>query len=241
MKTTPFLFGIISFAASVFAAEPATPQPSDKHFKIIQTAEAVYPIGLLNEGVSHGMAKAVLHVNAQGQLVDFLVVAYSRPEFAASTEQAIKKWKFEPEYIDNEPVDTITEITFNFESKGLMVVYKNGFNFPYPDVYIEGGYHACNMKNLDRIPTPVNIVPPAYPSEGGDKGITGKVVVDFYIDETGKARFVASPRGSNPLLAEIAVAAVKQWQFSPPTRQGKPVLVHAQQAFDFHKETVSAK
>jgi len=31
----------------------------------------------------------------------------------------------------------------------------------------------------------------------------------------------------------IAIAAVEQWQFEPPTRQGKPVIVCANQEFSF--------
>jgi TonB family protein len=96
------------------------------------------------------------------------------------------------------------------------------------------------MKNLDAIPAPLSIVAPAYPAEWAAKGIVGKVIVDFYIDETGKVRFVAATSKVNPLLNEIAVEAVKRWQFAPPTRKGHPVLVHAQQSFNFHDEVPKA-
>jgi hypothetical protein len=39
---------------------------------------------------------------------------------------------------------------------------------------------------------------------------------------------------ANEELAAIAITAVSQWQFDPPTSKGKPVLVLAQQDFSFN-------
>jgi TonB family protein len=237
MKTSILLLGIFSLLHPVFASETA----SGSHFKIIQTTTPVYPVRMANEGVSHGQTKVVLHVNSKGQLADFLVVAYTKQAFAEETERAIQTWKFEPEFAGGEPIDTIMTITFNFEVNGVMMVSRYGGFNPYNDYVGVGSYdyQACSLKNLDSIPTPVSVVPPVYYKDLADKGIAGKVVVDFYIDETGKTRFVATPTGSNELLAGISVAAVQKWQFAPPTRKGKPVLVHAQQVFDFRKENAS--
>ena len=240
MKTTILLLGALGLLTPVFAAEPSTAQSTGSHFKIIQTVPAGYPVRMANEGVSHGLAKAVLHVNAKGQLVDFLVVAYTNHAFAEETERVVRQWKFEPEYADGEPIDTIMTITFNYEMNGVMVVQRYGGFNPFNDYVGGADYQACSLKNLDSIPTPVSVVPPVYYKDLADKGIAGKVVVDFYIDETGKTRFVATPSGSNEMLAGISVAAVEKWQFAPPTRKGKPVLVHAQQIFDFRKENATA-
>ena len=241
MKFSIILLGIVCLAGPVFAAE--APPPPARHFKVIQTAKANYPVRMIEEGVRHGTARVALHVNAKGELVDFLVVVYTRSAFAEEVERVIKKWKFEPEYVDGEPIETIMEVTFNFEVDGIMLVQKFG-NFTPPSFVEFGGeyeYQACSLKKLDGIPVPVTVVPPTYPREWAEKGIIGKVVVDFYIDETGKTRFVAAPSGGHPMLSGIAVAAVNRWQFAPPTRKNKPVLVHAQQIFDFRKEDESGK
>ena len=241
MKPSLLLVGIISLLTPVFAAEPAVTPPPVKHLKVIQTAKAIYPARLMREGVLHGSTKVVVHVTAQGELADLLVVAYTQKAFADESENVVKKWKFEPEYIGNDPIDSIVELTFNFEVNGVMMVQRyNGFvsNF---EVQQEGyAYQACSLKNLDAIPTPLSVVTPTYPAEWADKGITGKVVVDFYIDETGKTRFAASASSDNDLLAGISVAAVQKWKFAPPTRAGQPVLVHAQQVFEFNKQVASA-
>jgi len=237
MKPFLLLVGIISLLTPAFATEPA----AAKHLKVIQTTKAIYPLGLMRDGISHGSAKVALHVNAQGQLADLLVVAYTHKAFAAETERVIKKWKFEPEYVDGEPIDSIIELTMNYEVNGVLMVQRiNGFVSQLEiqdDGYV---YQACSLKNLDAIPTPLSVVTPLYPADWAEKGITGKVVVDFYIDETGKTRFAAASSGESSLLAGIAVAAVQKWQFAPPSRAGKPVLVHAQQAFEFNRPVASA-
>jgi TonB family protein len=60
------------------------------------------------------------------------------------------------------------------------------------------------------------------------------VTVEFYIDEQGNVRMAAVPRESaGDIYAAAAVAAVEQWRFEPPLRKGRPVLVLAQQEFNF--------
>ncbi|MFT3782908.1 MAG: TonB family protein [Nibricoccus sp.] len=235
MKTSIALFGLLCLAAPLFAADTTASAPAgEKRFKIIQTAHPLYPTRMLHEGISTGSVRVVLQVNASGQLVDHLFVAYTRRAFADEVLRVVKKWKFEPAYSNGEPVDTVVDLAFNFEVNGVLLVERFGCDLPVFDAFREYEYTACNLKNLDQIPTPVNIVNPTYPKDWVDKGIVGKVAIDFYIDETGKVRFAAAPAGSNEMLAGIAVAAVNKWQFAPPTRKGRPVLVHAQQVFDFH-------
>ena len=91
------------------------------------------------------------------------------------------------------------------------------------------------MKELDRIPTPMVTVAPDYPAELAQKGVRGKVTVDFYIDESGTVRMPSVPPLDNSELVELAVKALRQWKFGVPTRDGKPVLVKASQSFNFGK------
>lgn len=233
MKTFLALFSLIMLTSGVASAVEKPAAQSGSRFKIIQTTPAVYPIRMLNDGVSSGAARVVLHIDSEGKLADSLVVAYTRRAFAEEVMRVIKRWKFEPAYDKGEAIETVLELTFNFEVNGVLLVQRFGVDTSMLELEHGYEYQACSLKKLDRIPTPVSIVSPTYPKEWADQGIAGKVVIDFYIDETGKVRFPAAPDGSNPRLAGIAVAAVSKWQFAPPTRKGQPVLVHAQQIFAF--------
>ena len=63
--------------------------------------------------------------------------------------------------------------------------------------------------------------------------MTGKVTVDFFIDEAGKVRFPIAREPAEPRLAGLAIAALKLWEFEPPKRGDLAVLARASTSFAF--------
>jgi hypothetical protein len=57
------------------------------------------------------------------------------------------------------------------------------------------------------------------------KGKPVKVLVSFYVDETGHARLPSVESAPSVLLIPNAIKAVQHWEFKPPRLNGKPVLV----------------
>jgi len=222
------------------ADAPTAPLPPENSpCTIIEKTPPRFPNRLIKDGVAHGVVKMLLHVNSAGELTDTLVTAFTRKAFADEALHAVKRWKFIPARSKGEPIDTIINMTFQFEVKEVLVAEKFSPDFTPLEHSEEFEYHACNVKNLDRVPTPLNVVEPVYPQELMKQGISGNIVVDFYIDEKGKARFPTATPGTDEILAGIAVAAVQQWRFIPPTAKGKPVLVQARQVFTFEKDDKS--
>lgn len=206
--------------------------------KIDQTWQPVFPYRASQIGFQRGEAHVVIKVDANGSLADWLVVGYSHPAFAEQAVSALKKWKFEPARLHGMPVPVVVRVDFNFEREGITIVTQSPqenlqerFLELDKDQY---SYRVHLLQELDRIPKPVHIVQPVYPVEWAQKGITGVVTVEFYIDETGKVRLPAVVNsGVSPLLGNLALDAVQQWQFEPATCKGKPVLVRASQNFNF--------
>ena len=83
------------------------------------------------------------------------------------------------------------------------------------------------------IPPPIVTVTPQYSGQQAAKGVKGMVTVDFYIDVTGAIRMPAVSVKDDSELTALAVTALRQWKFEPPTRNGHPVLVRASQVFNF--------
>jgi len=70
-------------------------------------------------------------------------------------------------------------------------------------------------------------VEPRYSKEAKDAGIEGKVVLSVVIDEVGHADEIEV---TTPLIDSLdteAVKAIKQWRFTPGTKDGLPVPVRA--------------
>jgi TonB family protein len=228
---------ILALALAVPAVAQLSTTPGEYiPLKIIQTEEPVFPLRLRNTPVMGGDAWVVVKVDYQDRLEDWLVTGYSRKEFADEAVRALKNWQYETTRLRGEKWGTVREIHFIFSRTGV-VISLTGFDML--DNYLEEripareAFRACKLSQLDRIPVPIKVVSPGYPKELADKGVKGKVLVDFYVDATGKVRMPAALDWANDTLANLAVTAVKQWQFEPPLRDGQPVLLQVRQEFEF--------
>lgn len=78
-------------------------------------------------------------------------------------------------------------------------------------------------------PTVLTQARPQYPFELRRAGISGEVVVDFYVDANGRVVNAYPARSSNNGFNDAAVAAVRQWTFRPGLNAGgEPVATHMQ-------------
>jgi TonB family protein len=241
MKTPSALLACIGllWGGVALAQFPSLP-PDWQSTKIFQTEEPLFPIQLQQLSVTSGEARVVINVDATGKLSEWLVIGYTMPEFADVAVRALKQWRFEPAKLRGEPVGTTVELIFHFESQGTLVVSQSAMdNLQARMIQLMAGayvYKPCSLKDLDKIPTPIFTVSPAYPHTLVDKGVRGKVVISFYIDETGAVRMPCGSVQEDERLSGLAIQALRQWKFEPPTRGGRPVLVAAQQTFNFGDE-----
>lgn len=204
--------------------------------KIIQTEEPQFPLTLRTSQVMTGEATVAINIDNNGKLVECLVTGYSRKEFADAAVDALRRWEYEPARLNGESWPSVQEVHFDFTRTGVVVdmTALDAFGARI-DMLIQAryAYRAFNLRELDRIPTPIEVVSPAAPAlEPGERKRT--VLVDFYIDEEGRVRMPAVKRTvANDQYAANAMAAIKRWHFEPPLVKGRPVLVHAQQQFNF--------
>ncbi|MEO0190831.1 MAG: TonB family protein, partial [candidate division WOR-3 bacterium] len=83
-------------------------------------------------------------------------------------------------------------------------------------------------------PEPIKKVLPKYPDAARAIGATGKVVVEVIVGTDGKVKSatIFSSFG-NPACEEAAIAAAKQWEFKPATKDGEPFEKSVRIPFDF--------
>ena len=231
-KYSLFSLGVLALTLTAGAAEDYVPM------KIIQTVPVTPSRRATDFGISRGEVIISLQIDEQGKLSDYLVTAYSHPLLAESAVQAVKKWSYEPAWIRGHPHSATVDLTFEFESRGLVVVDMTINSYVEmqaialrPGAY---AYRAHKMRDLDRIPNLVKVIQPLY--DVGSVKTPTKVTVQFYIDEEGRVRLPAVSRAMNEAnepLAASALQAVSQWRFEPPLAKGSPVLVAASQEFNF--------
>lgn len=81
-------------------------------------------------------------------------------------------------------------------------------------------------------PTKVRDAAPVYPSIAQSARVEGMVILQATIDEQGRVVEVRVLRGV-PLLNEAALAAVRQWEYTPTLLNGIPVAVIMTVTVDF--------
>ncbi len=209
-------------------------QPDDNvGIAIEQVGVLAYPPMMLYNAIYAGEVTAVISVDDKGVLTDCLVTGYTDRAFAEAAELALKRWIYSPARVNGRARASRADVLFLFKDQGVIVqtlpgaLERRALTGFIKERYV---YQSCNLRELDRIPTPVHVVRPAIKGDGTRHSIT----VNFYIDEEGKVRMPAVARESaDDVYAAAAVSAVEQWRFEAPLRKGRPVLVYAQQEFTY--------
>ena len=237
------VFVAVAFAVTLDAASPmASPSGPYVPCRIEQRTPIHYPTRALHEGVMRGEAQLMLEIDRTGQLADLLIVAHTRREFADAAADAVKQWRFKPGFVGDEPIGSNVSLTVAFTTHGVLAYVKPvAASDDKRNTDGDYEYSPCSVKELDHVPATLEQTGPIYPREWIEQGRVGTVILDFFIDEEGRVRFPSISGNPDELLAATAVNALKQWRFEPPKKNGRPVLVRAQQRFDFRPITPPRK
>jgi TonB family protein len=96
--------------------------------------------------------------------------------------------------------------------------------------------HAKESDDRDCITAPHQIYAPdpQYPEKERKARHRGTVVVELVVDTDGSTRNVTVIRPLSRDFDQAAVDAVRNWKFSPATRDGQPVAVQIKAEVSFH-------
>ena len=89
-------------------------------------------------------------------------------------------------------------------------------------------FNQCETKEkidtLNQPPVPLKLNAPRYPRRAQEKGIEGRVLVEFDVDEGGKAINAKVKWSENEVFDSSALKSVSSWVFKPALENGKPIL-----------------
>jgi TonB family protein len=101
--------------------------------------------------------------------------------------------------------------------EGSLLVYENGKEvFRMPPTPPTSSVERARIVEVSPEGSPVHRVEPEYPEAARQQGIQGAVVLDVRIGRDGAVEDVKVVSGQR-MLADAAMAAVKQWRFKPET------------------------
>ncbi|MEM7353799.1 MAG: energy transducer TonB [Acidobacteriota bacterium] len=167
-----------------------------------------YPATAQRDGLI-GMVVVEADIDDTGTVTDTRVVRGNAAALDLAAIEALQSWRFEPALQDGTPVASSYRVGFEFalpkDNDGLAPVEVSG-----------------DIEPPRRLETPL----PVYPNTAWAQGITGDVLVQAVIDETGAVADVKVLKGLPHGLTEAAVEAIRRWRFEPATRHGQPVAVY---------------
>ncbi|HEB89257.1 MAG TPA: energy transducer TonB [Deltaproteobacteria bacterium] len=155
-----------------------------------------------------------LDESAKPKVVDFVRVQRSEEVKKKDREPPKKK------QIDDEPpppdftLDQTTDLSAG--GIGISAGVENAMSLD-----TGGGF---SMASADGDAVPMVRVPPQYPERAAQRGIEGRVLVEFTISKSGSvkdAKVIAYE--PSKIFNKAALKAVSQWKYNPKIENGKPV------------------
>jgi TonB family protein len=84
------------------------------------------------------------------------------------------------------------------------------------------------LSELDQMPKPIHQAAPIHPYRLRKRGISGEVLVEFFVTKEGDVAAATAKESTRPEFEFPAVAAVSLWKFEPGIKNGAPVACQMQ-------------
>jgi TonB family protein len=178
----------------------------------------VYPYEMLIQGKA-GWAEASFIIDYAGRPLFTTPAGASDPSFARAAVAMIEANEFAPVKKNNHTVMSPSARRFNFageanfdaDARRVLAELRK----PHPAI--------CPLSELDERPKAVRQDAPVYPRALKDDGLTGQAEIEFVVSVEGKVLFPRIVSATQEDFGWAAAAAVAQWRFQPPTKNGQKV------------------
>jgi TonB family protein len=196
----------------------------------IKDVRPVYPADAQAAGVG-GLVIIEARIGRDGAVENARVLR-SIPMLDQAALEAVSQWQFTPTLLNGEPVPVLMTVTVNFtlqKSPADRLEATHEGTTPSPAVRgARRGITPSSAPTTERqLPKVIKEVKPKYPPEAFDANLQGTVETEVTIGIDGKVVDARVTR-SIPAFDEAALAAVRQWEFTPVPQ---PVTVQIEMSF----------
>jgi TonB family protein len=235
------------FSQAVGPTDSGIAASADSEFKIvtlprpIHVTPPVYP-EKRRKRKKNGLVRLRATVTVDGSLKD-VTISSGDHDLAQASLVAVRQWLYEPSTINGVPAEAQHEIEINFP-RDTDAVYLGADDLS-PDLPLSPSADVKAELMDGRIVHDFTVVTPPkatyspdpeYSEKARDSKYAGVCVLGVVVGTRGEVRnaWVARPLGEG--LDEKALEAVKQWTFSPATKDGTslPALVTIEVRFEIY-------
>lgn len=207
--------------------------PKEFHYDVaarpVHTVQPVYPYELLSAKVE-GKAQVAFVIDETGRVIRVDIVSATHPEFGMSVRAAVENFVFEPATKDGRPCPSISGYEEVFERVGNRTLVSDE-EWDLLRRSKSRPESIVGLKELDEPLRPLSQKSIAYPISA--KADTGQAMIEFFVDEEGRARLPRVVSATEPTFGYSAIQSLRDWRFTPPKRGGRPVVVRTQIPIQF--------
>ncbi len=220
-------------------SKPDTSQVSGRATVQITKVIPEFPIALRNTVHHKGFAKVVFMVDEEGNNYDFILFEATHPFFGEAALEALRRWKVTPPIVDGQPCPTRHAVTVKFSQQGLVLIDRPIGETDRSDESSQNRppyYRVCDLGDLDQRPKRIETITPILPKGVSTDDASGIARIQLFIDKEGRVRAPEVLFSSSDVIADAALAAISDWRFEPPRKNGNPVVVQAVQTIRFKND-----
>ena len=197
----------------------------------VGTVRPVYPYALLR-AKKEGKAVVRYIVDPKGRVVQADMGESAAPEMGRALQAAIECFVYEPAIKAGRPSPAVQGFAQEFNRDAAWQLVDDD------DLALlrreeKKPASILSARELDGPIVPRSRRPPRFPLSVKEEVTKGEAVIEFLIDEDGRARLPRIVSATEEAFGYAAVQGVATWRFEPPTRGGKPVVVRVQIPLNF--------
>lgn len=196
---------------------------------VIRFVEPNYPEMLKQRGISKGVVLVAVQWSEEGSPDDAHVLSCSDPLFGQVSRSAVLQWRRAPGRAETQTYE------LRFFLSGVYVVPNKMLSDYATESRAERKLTVSSPQALVAEPRPMVQTMPQFPEALRGRVDRGRVVLEFYIDESGAVLAPSVIEASAPEFAQSALAAVRHWRFEPLRQNGQPTVCATRWAFDFRR------
>jgi TonB family protein len=220
----------------MLAVAQAETLPGDGPPKLLNSVTPEYPAELKAQQIV-GWAEILCLVGEQGEVGEVTVEHASLDEFGRAAAAAVRQFQYQPAIKNGRPYAVHVRIPVNFNLGDDDLAEQESRR---AKEILPAGPPTADVAELDEWPALEREVRPATPAVLVAQRTMGQAMVGFVVDEHGIPRDVHLIFTTLKECAEPAVAAVRQWKFTPGRKDGRLVRVPLQVPIVFFPETFRA-
>jgi TonB family protein len=179
-----------------------------------------FPAALRATGVSTGYAVVAVTIDDDGRVEDAVGIEASDPAFVEAVVAVTPQWLLVPGEGDTQPRREVLHYRFRSSGAIRLLSHREGA----AALFVESADDFARVRTVSAEEVDGGLVRLEPPADAPFERPAGNASVSFVVDEDGRVRVPVVVAASDAAFGAVALAALKNWRFAPPLRNGEPVL-----------------